>query len=216
MQKILKYLIIILAFSLKLYTQNGFKEKFTTHHNNSYDTLKKKVHSSKLISGIFISAGAGLSVPLPDFSKSANPSFGINGRIEYASTSIFPLIPGAEISYFTHNSPDEFRTSNLLNSFKTQILSAGVNLEYCLVNIIKSSFTIPFFTLDLKYNLIKRDYDENRRQENLMEEKESKISLGTGLGFTIFIFDFYGKYNYMKNNSYLGFYVKTKIPLIRF
>jgi hypothetical protein len=30
----------------------------------------------------------------------------------------------------------------------------------------------------------------------------SKISVGAGFGFTMFIFDFHVKYNYLKDNAY--------------
>ncbi|MCX7877769.1 MAG: hypothetical protein N2510_03910 [Ignavibacteria bacterium] len=217
--KSVKYFLFIIIISQSL----AYSQKFSSLSDENYfadyylnsDTLKKKVKYSKQISGLFISAGTGLSVPVSDFSNSANPSFGITGRIEYASTSIFPLVIGADVSYFTHNAPDEFKTGNLLNNFKTKILSAGLNIEYCLINILRSSFTIPFFVLDVKYNIMKREYDENRQLENIQKE-ENKVSIGTGIGFTMFIFDFYGKYHYMKNSSYIGFYVKTKIPVIRF
>jgi hypothetical protein len=63
--------------------------------------------------------------------------------------------------------------------------------------------------------LLKREYDVDTTFADLPRE-ESKISVGAGFGFTLFIFDFYAKYNYMKGTPNITVYFKTKFPVIRF
>jgi hypothetical protein len=74
---------------------------------------------------------------------------------------------------------------------------------------------MPFISIDVKNNMIKREYDEGREFADLPRD-ETKISFGAGLGMTLFVFDFVVKYNYMKDNSFIGVYTKTKVPVIRF
>ena len=179
------------------------------------DSLNKNLKHSKSISALFLSVGGGISVPLSPFKTSSGVTFGILGRIEFSSHGIFPFVIGGEVTYFSYAGADEFKTVNLLTNFKTTILSYGLNIEYSLAKILRSSFTMPFLTVDIKSNNIKREYDESRNFEDLPRE-ETKISVGAGFGFTLFIFDFYAKYNYMKDNSHVGVYTKTKIPVIRF
>ena len=179
------------------------------------DSLNKKLVTKKSISAIFLGIGGGISIPLSPFINNSDVTFGILGRLEFASTSIFPFVIGGEVDYFSYSGSDEFKTQNLLNTFDTKILSVGLNIEYSLSKILRSSFTMPFLTIDVKNNLIKREYDSDTTFADLSRE-ESKISIGAGFGFTLFIFDFYAKYNYMKGNSNIGVYTKTKIPIIRF
>lgn len=179
------------------------------------DSLQKKLIPKRSISALFLGFGGGLAIPMSKFSETANPTFGILGRLEFSSTGIFPFVIGGEVNYYSYNSPDEFRTINLLSSYRTKILSFGLNIDYSLSKIFRTSFTMPFISVDVKSNNIKRDFDENRSFEGL-PLTESKVSVGAGLGFTLFILDFSVKYNYMKDNSFISVTTKTKIPVIRF
>ncbi len=179
------------------------------------DSVNKKPVTKKSISAVFLGIGGGLSIPLSPFKNNSNVVFGALGRLEFASTSIFPVVIGVEVDYFSYSGADEFETQNSLNSLKTKIFSFGLNVEYSMAKIVRSSFTTPFLTIDVKNNLIDREYDDDTTFADLPRE-ESKISIGAGIGFTLFVFDIYGKYNYMKGNSNIGVYIKTKVPILRF
>lgn len=226
------YLKLILPLVLLILTVNTYSQKqnkFDLSYSKKYalqyskgtqpityaDSLQKKLVPKRSISALFLGLGGGIAVPMSKFSETANPTFGILGRLEFSSTGIFPFVIGGEVNYYSYNSPDEFRTINLLSSFRTKILSFGLNIDYSLSKIFKTSFTMPFISVDVKSNNIKRDFDENRSFEGL-PLTESKVSVGAGLGFTLFILDFSVKYNYMKDNSFVSVTTKTKFPVIRF
>ena len=191
-------------------------ENKNANYNLLQDTTKPKIKTKTFsLSGFFLSAGGGLSVPIAEFNQNSDVGFGFLGRLEFSSTSIFPLIIGGEINYFTYTGADQFKTLNVLDGYKTKMLSFGLSLEYTLSKLLNSSYTIPFFTIDVKNNMIKREYDGDAVLEGLPRE-ETKISVGAGGGFTLFIFDFVIKYNYMKSLSNIGVYTKIKIPVIRF
>jgi len=222
-----KISILLLTISLlpafcfsQLKTDKSFYSFNQKSEYNSYslfqDTTKPKIKSKSFsLSGFFLSAGGGLSVPVAGFNQNSDVGFGFLGKLEFSSTSIFPLIIGGEISYFTYQGADQFKTLNVLDGYRTKILSFGLSLEYTLSKLLNSSYTIPFFTIDVKNNIIKREYDAEDDLEGLPRE-ETKISIGAGAGFTLFIFDFVVKYNYMKSLSNVGVYTKVKIPVIRF
>lgn len=198
------------------YSNDSRLQIVTGSRTNIYaDSLQKKLIPKRSISALFLGFGGGLAIPMSKFSETANPTFGILGRLEFSSTGIFPFVIGGEVNYYSYNSPDEFRTINLLSSYRTKILSFGLNIDYSLSKIFRTSFTMPFISVDVKSNNIKRDFDENRSFEGL-PLTESKVSVGAGLGFTLFILDFSVKYNYMKDNSFISVTTKTKIPVIRF
>ena len=200
-----------LSYSQKYSLQNSKGSQTITYA----DSLQKKLVPKRTISALFLGLGGGIAIPMSKFSETANPTFGILGRLEFSSTGIFPFVIGGEVNYYSYNSPDEFRTINLLSSYRTKILSFGLNIDYSLSKIFKTSFTMPFLSVDVKSNNIKRDFDENRSFEGL-PLTESKVSFGAGLGFTLFILDFSVKYNYMKDNSFVSVTTKTKFPVIRF
>lgn len=181
------------------------------------DTVKNKVSYKKSISAIFLGIGGGLSMPLAGFKNNSDVTFGILGRLEFSSTSIFPFVIGGEITYFSYNGADGFKTENLLGAFKTKDLAYGLNIEYSLAKLLKSSFTMPFISADVKSHNVKREFDADANLDSLgLVKEESKISVGAGIGFTMFIFDFHIKYNYIKDMSNIGVYTKMKIPVIRF
>lgn len=204
--------------TLKPYRLSELRHELLYGSYNSFqDTTKPKEKKSGSFSlhGIFLSIGGGLSVPLSDFNSYSNVSYGILGRIEYSSTVIFPFVIGGEVDYFSYGGYDLYKTLHLLNSLDTKILSYGLNIEYTLSRLLNSSYTIPFLTIDVKNNIIKREYDENVTIDEL-QRKQTKVSIGGGIGFTLFVFDFVVKYNYMKTLSNIGVYTKVKIPVIRF
>lgn len=216
--------LFVILLPLTLFSQkNNFKAdqiKLNFDKQNSQskmfsDTLKKKLVTKRSINAIFIGFGGGLSVPTGKFMETANPSFGIMGRLDFASTGIFPFVISGEVSYYAYNSPDEFRTINLLTGYRTKILSFGINIDYSLSGFIRSSFTMPYLSVDVKSNNIKREFDAGRKLEGLTPT-ETAVSVGAGVGFTMFILDFTIKYNYLKNNSYVSVTTKTKFPVIRF
>lgn len=218
--------LIVILLPLTVFSQHSnfnagqlklnFDNQNSVYKVNIYaDTLKKKLVTKRSISALFLGIGGGLSVPTGEFTKTANPTFGIMGKLDFASTGIFPFVIGGEVNYYAYNSPDEFRTINLLTGYRTKILSFGLNIDYSLSGFIRSSFTMPYLSVDVKSNTIKREFDAGREFEGLIPS-ESGVSVGAGFGFTMFILDFTIKYNYLKNNSFVSVTTKTKIPVIRF
>ena len=182
----------------------------------SDSTQQEKTHSVS-IGGIFFSIGTGLSIPLAQFNATSNPVFGILGRLEYASTAIFPLVIGGELDYFSYSGNDNYMTQNLLTTYQTKIFSYGLTAEFTFARLIKSHYTIPYICIDVKSNKISRSISgiSGSTPPNIAL-KESRVSIGGGFGFTLFVLDFFIKYNYMKELSSFGVFTKIKFPVIRF
>jgi hypothetical protein len=212
------YTTIAQGSSSKPFRISELRHELLYGSSNSFqDTTKPKQKKTKRFSlhGIFLSVGGGLSVPLSDFNSYSNVSYGILGRLEYSSTVIFPFVIGGEVDYFSYGGYDLYKTLHRLNNLDTKIFSYGLSIEYTLSRLLNSSYTTPFVALDVKNNMIKREYDDNVNIEEL-QRKQTKISVGAGVGFTLFIFDFVVKYNYMKTLSNIGVYTKVKFPILRF
>jgi hypothetical protein len=204
-------------FNYSLAKQSLFKKSESGLTDTTEPTKQKQAVQKKNvpIGGVFVSFGGGLNIPLNNFFANSSPAFGILGRVEYSSYKIFPLVFGGEVTYFSYSGTDEFKTTNTLSIFNTKIFSYGICIEYTLAKMLNSSYTIPFVTIDIKSNSIRRTYDIDAVLNNVPRD-ESRISVGAGIGFTIFVLDFYVKYNYMKDYNNFGIYTKMKFPIIRF
>ena len=158
---------------------NDFKlEKL--HFNTLTDSTKKSTPVKKFkAGGIFLSVGGGLNVPLKSFGDNSIPTFGILGRLEYTSTTIFPFVIGAEITYFSYKGKDQFTTLYILNTFRTHITSFGLSIEYSLARLFNSPYSIPFLTIDIKTNKIRRDIDPSETFQAL-PLTDSRISVSAG------------------------------------
>lgn len=210
--------LIIFFFTASIFSQNLYENraKQILHSGSAFqDSVTKKTSIKKSISAVFLGVGGGISIPASPFKNNSAVTFGILGRLEFSSTTIFPFVVGGEVTYFSYGGTDQFKTVNTLTNFVTRVLGYGLNIEYSLTKLFPSSFTMPFLTMDVKNNSIKREYDANKTYEDL-PRKESKISVGAGIGFTMFVLDFHIKYNYLKNSSNIGVYAKMKFPVIRF
>ena len=129
-------------------------------------------------------------------------------------SSIFPFVIGGEVSYFSYSGSDNYLSQNYLTTFQTKIFSFGLNTEFSLSNIIKTDYTVPFITLDIKSNRIKRVISGYNPIN--VPGSESRISIGLGAGFTLFVMDIYVKYNYMKNLSSIGAFTKVRFKIFQF
>ncbi|HJY64511.1 MAG TPA: hypothetical protein VJ455_10175 [Ignavibacteria bacterium] len=216
----IKLVTLLLITSGSLFGQFKYENQtkyFRCSGKEFQDTTKPKTFTKKTISGIFLGIGGGLSIPMSPLKDNSDVSFGILGRLDFSSTAIFPLVIGGEVTYFNFAGSDQFKTVNTLNTFQTKILSYGLNVEYSLTKIFPSAFTMPFISVDVKSNNIKREMDAGRSLDSLnLPATDSKVSIGAGFGFTMFIFDFHIKYNYMKDASNIGVYTKVKVPVIKF
>ena len=224
LNKILLILLINFLFCSFVFSQNLKYNELSFHSIKStgkialqQDSTRNESTTKKIsIGGIFLSAGFGLSIPLAQFNSTSNSKFGLLGRVEYSSTTIFPFVIGGEISYFSYSGADNYLTQNFLNTFQSKIFGAGLVIDFALSRFLKSYYTNPFVTLTLKSNSINRVISGNGTTLPNVPTHERKTSVGLGLGFTIFVVDLYLQYTYMKDLTSIGIFSKIKIPVIRF
>jgi len=205
--KISVCIIMILYAPLLLFSQDeGSLKK---------DSVIKLVSDKPVPSGIFLSAGLGVDIPFSDFSDNSATAIVLGARLEYSSLKLYPFVIGFSYQYQNNEGSDEFKTLNLLNGSKTTIHSLGLGFELILNKYLKSSFTIPFITLEAKYMMAQREINPETSLPEI-PRKESVIGFSGGVGFTLYVFDIYGTYTHAKNYSSFAVKTRFRIPLIRF
>lgn len=200
-------ILLILLFPVLLFSQDeGTLKK---------DSVIKLVSDKPVPAGIFISAGIGADIPFSDFSDNSATALLLNARVEYSSLKLYPFNFGFSYQYQKNEGNEEFNTTNLLNGSNTTIHSLGIGFDLILNKYLKSSFTIPFLTLEVKYLMAQREISpENALPE--IPRKESVLGFSGGLGFTLYIFDIYGTYTNAKNYSSFAVRTRFRIPVLRF
>ena len=214
--KILCVFVILFCQSSIIYSQvNDYSFLKISDILSSKSNSPVDLSVSKSAGGLFLSPLVGLEFPFREFSNTAKTGFTYGVKLEFASKDIYPFIIGGMFQQQLNNGDEEFKTVNRLDILKTTINSFGLSLDIILNKYIKSDFTIPFITLEVKYLTIQREISPPSNMLGL-ETSENVIGFTGGLGFTLYIFDLYGTYTYAKN--YNSFAVKTRFhfPLIKF
>ena len=106
--------------------------------------------------GLFISPFIGFEFPMQEFSNNSKSTYDLGVKLEFAHSKIYPFVVGGFFQYQSHEGIDEIKTANFLTAFKTDITSFGGSIDIILNKYLKSDFTIPFVTLEVKMMNITR------------------------------------------------------------
>lgn len=190
----------------------------------SYGSIFSQQDSSVTISskkgttnpgGIFISPTLSAVYPSGDFSQIAKIAAQFGVRLEYSSKKIYPFVIGALFEVTKHNGKDDYMTANLLTTLSTKTTSFGGSIDIILSKYLKTNFTIPFATLEVKYINATTTVTPVENVPNLVLS-QSEIAYGGGLGFTLYIFDIYAKYSYSKSYSTFSVNTRFHFPIVKF
>jgi hypothetical protein len=165
--------------------------------------------------GIFISPFIGFEFPVQEFSNNSKGTFDFGVKLEFAHSKIYPFVVGGFIQYESHEGTDEIKTANFLTAFKTDITSFGGSIDIILNKFLKSDFTIPFVTVEVKMMNVKRVITPEAFNPGY-STSDNVIGIGGGLGFTLFIFDIVTTYNHAGDYSTFGLKTRFHYPLIKF
>ncbi|MBN8569427.1 MAG: hypothetical protein J0M18_07335 [Ignavibacteria bacterium] len=181
------------------------------------DTLRAPVKKeSSNPGGIFLAPTLSAVYPVSTFSQTSKIAAQYGVRLEYSSKKIYPFVIGALVEFGKHNGKDEFMNLNLLTTYETKTTAVGGSVDIILSKYLKTNFTIPFATLEVKYISATTKIAPETANIPGLVLSESQISYGGGLGFTLYIFDIYGKYSYSKSYSTFSINTRFHIPLLKF
>ena len=181
------------------------------------DTLNTPVKKgSSNPGGIFISPTLSAVYPTGTFAQTSKiaPQFGF--RLEYSSRKIYPFVIGFLYESAKHHGKDDFLAVNLLNAFDIKTTAIGGSVDIILSKYLKTNFTIPFVTLEAKYISSTATVDPVTTIIPGVTLNQSEFAYGGGLGFTLYIFDIYGKYSYSKSFSTFSINTRFHFPIVKF
>lgn len=195
-----------------------FAGKTYTSLNVSGDTLasQKRTSAKKSnVGGVFLAPAMGVTFPMGTFSDYSNSGFYYSFKLEIAHSKIYPFLPFAIYESHKNSGDPEFTNTNFLTQFDTEVTYYGGGVDFLLNKYIKSDFTMPVLSAEVKALNIKRTV----APDNLIPEiprEESTFAYSLGVAFTLYIFDVSGKYTFAGDNSSLNFNTRIHIPIFKF
>lgn len=183
------------------------------------DTIKTAPGKSKVkklsFGGIFISPNLGVAFPVGVYGDSSISGFLYGAKIEIGFSKLYPFVLGFVYENQKNSASPEFINSRFLTQFETEIVSLGGSLDILLNKYIKSNFTTPIFSLEIKYATITRQVSPAEPLPGIVMD-ESLLTYSAGLGFTIYVFDLSTKFTFANDYSSLIFQAKFHFPIVNF
>jgi hypothetical protein len=202
----------------KLFSGDEFKLKLNNRTSSS-DTIKtdfKKSTTQKIkIGGLFLAPSIGVAFPAGEFKDYSVAGLILGVKAEIAYIKFYPFIFGFVYEYQTNSGNGEYVTTNSFTNYDTKITYIGGSLDIVLSKFIRTDFTTPIFSFELKYASVVNDVGFENSSENYSIDN-SLLTYSFGLGFTLYVFDLSGKYTFASPYSTLTFQGKFHFPLIKF
>ncbi len=165
--------------------------------------------------GVFLSSAVGPRFPLGDFGKQQAIGVGFDIIFSYADNITLPFFLFAKVGYQNYPGEYEYYKTTDHSSLSTNLISFSVGAKHyftpivedivLLMPILEGGVTFAYLS---KFHQYKIDTSRGDNKENL-----TKIGGYVGGGFTIFLMDIVGSYNYLNDHQYFAFDVRLTIPL---
>lgn len=164
--------------------------------------------------GLFMGVSVGPQVPISSFADNQNLGAGFNFSLSYTDNIIAPFFlygragfahfPGASVLY---------RTTDY-SSFSSNLVIFSSGIRYFFEPVIKDVVLLMpivevggIFSYWEKTHEFKIDSARPDKIENII-----KFGGQIGAGFSMFLLDVIGYYNYIYNNQFLSFELRVRIP----
>ncbi len=168
------------------------------------------------IGGLFIAPNIGVSFPFGKSADYSNTGFTYGAKFELAYSRLYPFVFGFVYENQSNKGNAEFTTVNFLTQFDTKINYYGGSVDLILNKFVKSDFTIPLLSAEIKFAKVSREVNPISQLPEGVPTEESLLTYSAGLGFTIYVLDLSGKYTFAKDYSNLTFQMRIHLPIVKF
>ncbi len=165
--------------------------------------------------GMFFSVAVGPRFPIGKLADRQTIGIGFDAILSYTDNIILPIFVFLKIGY--NNFPGDFnyyRNSDHSSLTANMISFSGGIKHYFppLMNNVVLLMPILEGGLSLTYMEKLHQFKIDRRRPDV-KETLTKVGFHVGGGFTIFLVDIIGNYNYINNNQFFSFDLRLTMPL---
>lgn len=165
--------------------------------------------------GLFMSVGVGPRIPVGDFSESHNIGSGLDVTFSYTDNIIIPLFIYSTVGFQHHPGRQNFYKESDHSSISTNLLYGNIGVRHYfqpLVENIVLLMPIVDGGISFAYLETSHQYTTQSGRNNSLQDL-TKFGAHIGAGFSMFLLDVVGYYNYFHNNQFISLDLKVTIPI---
>ncbi|MFH1196410.1 MAG: hypothetical protein V1720_11950 [bacterium] len=165
--------------------------------------------------GLFLAAGVGPRFPIGDGSDDVNIGAGFDFEFSYTDNEYLPVFIYMKIGYQHNPGQQGFYKVTDYSSYSSNSIILDAGIKYFFPPIIKDVVIL----MPVAMGGFSFGYFENYHQfkigigrDNFVEEV-AKTGFHIGGGFSMFLMDVAGYYNYFEKDQFLSFDLSVRIPI---
>jgi len=165
--------------------------------------------------GAFASIGLGPRLPLGNFSVNQNLGVGINVGVSYTDNSFLPIFLYGKLVYQRYPGSQKFYKKSDYASFSSNVFIVEGGMRFFFKPLIESiAILMPFVEGGLSLAVFEKwhEFKLDRNRTNFTETN-TKTGFHIGAGLSIFLLEVVGQYHYLRNNQFLSFDLKIRVPI---
>lgn len=165
--------------------------------------------------GAFFAVGVGPRFPIGSFADNQNIGIGFDLEISYTDNKFLPLFLFGKFGYQHYPGKQNFYKNTDYSNFSSNVILFHLGGRYYFPPIVENIVLLmPIVEAGVSLSYFEKlhQYKQGSGNQNFVEEV-SKTGFIAGFGFSMFLLDVVGYYNYFHNNQYISFDLKVRVPI---
>lgn len=165
--------------------------------------------------GMFFSVAVGPRIPIGEFSNNSVLGYGFNLELSYADNELLPFFLFGKIGFEQFPGSQNLYQISDYSSFSTSALPLSFGARYYFAPILENFVVIlPSIEFMTHLTIMQKlhQFKSSLGKADFIEEG-TKLGFTAGISASMFILEILASYTYYKNNQYLGFDLKVRLPL---
>jgi len=165
--------------------------------------------------GLFFSVGVGPRFPIGNFSNSTDLGYGLNVELSYTDNEIMPFFLFVKGGYEQFPGSQKFYQVTSYSNYSINSIPLSLGARYYFKPLLENILLfIPMAEASVNFNnySILHQFKESANRNNYTVNM-SKFGFSAGIGFSTFLVELLGSYNYYQSNEFLSMDLKIRLPL---
>lgn len=165
--------------------------------------------------GLFFSVGLGPRFPISNFSNSTDLGYGINVELSYTDNEILPFFLFLKSGFEQYPGSQKFYQVTSYSNYSINSIPISLGARYYFKPLMENILLfIPMAEASVNVNnsSILHQFKESSNRSNYTANM-TKVGFSAGIGFSTFLIELMGSYNYYQSNEYVSMDLKIRLPL---
>lgn len=165
--------------------------------------------------GLFFSVGLGPRFPISNFSNSTDLGYGINVELSYTDNEILPVFLYLKGGFEQYPGSQKFYQVTAYSNYSINSIPISLGARYYFKPLLENILLfIPMAEASVNVNnySILHQFKESSNRSNYTANM-SKVGFSAGVGFSTFLIELMGSYNYYQSNEFVSMDLKIRLPL---